>query len=241
MATSIPAAGASVATTWYDKVLAFVESQAATLNNPLWTAEMTPNPGAPEVEFSAGLGTATGSLLTTVDGGVANIQTGATANSSIQIRNKNGVASPAQAFCTNMSTSKYAFCTRASAVQATAPTGRLYMGATGDELTDYITHGIIIATSATNWVAKVFSTLVTTGVAFDTSYHDFLHIADGTNVTFYLGDGTGGNFIQTAQIAQSHAGTNPGHWVAQVFNGASGGGQVLHMDKAMAIGTDAAT
>lgn len=227
---------------WYASVLAFVESKASAVVNPLWTAEMTLAPSAAEVEFGSVAGTGSTFLSTSIEGGVLVSQSGATASSSQLCRNKNGGPSdnPQQTFCANMRTSKYAIATRAIVVQ-TGTTGILHLAGMTDELVNHILLGYVGTTSTTHWCAQVFSSIVDTGVAFDTNYHDFLFIADGTNITFYIGDGTGGNFAQVAQIAQSNAGTNPGHWVGYCENGASGGGNVQHIDKAMAISINAPT
>jgi len=223
---------------WFAASLAFIQSQVPALRNPVWTAEFTPNPGAPEIDIATATGTGSTSLLTTVDGGVLFASGGASAGGLQIARNKNG--NSGQYLAVNAKTSVYACVTRAQISQSSA-TATLKLCCISDELTGDIELGVIGATSAVNWSFVIFgAAAVDSGVAFDTNWHDLLFIADGANIKFYVGDGTGNNFVQIgAAQPQSAAGAVKMHWLTYATS--SNTTPASHrIDKAMVVNIDAA-
>jgi len=222
---------------WFAATLNFIETQIAALNTPVWTAEMTPNPGGAEIEIGGALGSGATSLLTTSPGGVLKVSSGATASSSQLARNKNGTASPANIIMPNMKTGSWAVVTRAKIVALHA-TADLYLCAISDETVLSTYFGVHGATSQTNLV------LVTTaphdlGVALTIgTYLDYLMIADGTHIQPYLGDGTGKNYAACGSPQdQSVLPTNAGHWITTSPNNGTASNAEHHIDKVMAVCT----
>ena len=224
---------------WFTSTLTFASSiSSAAINNPVWWAEMTPNPGGPEIEVvSQNLG-GTMALSTILVGGQLLGASNTTANAVATARQFHGTTAPNACFCPNMKTSSYVLATRAKIVALNA-TCSLQMCSWTDETVLTCFLGVVGATSQTNLTLTTTST-VDLGIALPATgtYADFLIYANGTTIQCYLGDGTGNNYV-AAGAPQSQTGlpTNPGHWFASVGNGATTTNAAATWDKAFAITT----
>jgi hypothetical protein len=191
---------------WFSRVTLFAQAFISTLVHTAFRSECA----STSVEFDTGSATGSGanSVVSGTPSGVIENTTGATANSFQLLRSKGGTAAP---FIANLRTSKYAVvtCARLSAIPATYV--HLLCNATDASSDTFI--GTAQATSAVNWITKVGSAAaVDSGVAYDTNYHTFALLADGTNITFHVGnqDGSGLNMLGTS--AQSTAPSAAGHF-----------------------------
>lgn len=241
--TAIPGAAAAGLSTaaWFSNTLAFAKSiSAGVVNCPMWSAELTPNPGGPEVEFLVAVSTGAAALLTTLEGGQLVASTGTTANSTAAFRQYHGATAPKAMFAANMKTSTYVIACVVK-IAALHNTCTLALCGMSDEavLSSYL--GVVGATSTTNLV------LLTTaahdlGVALPATgtFADLLIYADGTHLNCYLGDGTGTAYVAAgAAQDQSVLPTNPGHVLSSVGNGANTTNAAATWDKYIAIGVTA--
>jgi hypothetical protein len=206
---------------WFASTVSFAQSVNPALNAVIWTAEMTPNPAAAEVEV-----TGSSALLTTVDGGVLDV-----VNAGL-CRNKNGHASPANFITSNMKTGSWAVGGRAKII-ATGAGAALIITGLSDEVTLTVAFGVNISTSATN-LAFTSTSSADLGVAFTVgTYLDYMMIANGTHIQCYLGDGTGTAYVAVGSPQdQTVLPTDSGHWIADVTGSATGHFQV---DKAIGL------
>jgi hypothetical protein len=187
---------------WFSNVASFIQGKQGTLVAVTLASDCTSL--SLEMEKQSAVGTGSATVVTSSPGGIFQTTSGATANGYNIIRNKNGATEPV---VSNVRTAKWAIGTR-SKIVTTAATFNIESCCISDEATFATYVGAIQATSGTNWCISVGSAAaVDLGVAFDTTnFHTLIMIADGSNITAYIGASDGTAIVQlgTAQ-AQSTA------------------------------------
>lgn len=225
------ALGNGVTLDWFGTASAFIQTKVPTLVAATFRSECTDSTQELESATLAGSGTIT--IIMTKSGGVISSASGATASSFRRLRSKNGILTPSVG---NLRTMKWAIAVVAK-VQATPATFNHILCDLSDETTADTYLGTLNSTSPTNWVGKVgTASAVDLGVAFDTNWHTLLQIADGTNVTYYLGNQDGSGMVQlgTPQ-AQSAAPNNPGCFSFYNLNLATAANAEGYVDKALVL------
>ncbi len=179
-----------------------------------------------ELELSAAQ-SATAGILTTKNGGVIHLSTGAGAGVTTSIlRNKDGALAAPSTLVSNSRTAVWACVNRAQVVTAPVNTGYIPVCGILDGTTD-IYFGCLGSNNTTNYVVGTNAGTVTTGVAIDTTaFHDFALVNDGTNLMAYV-DGVQ---IYTIAVGTKIA-TTAGFMRMFVQNGATGGNQEAYYDK----------
>jgi len=226
--------GAGAVAPWFSNVSQFIQSLQPTLLAATFASECVSL--TQEIDSPAAAGTGAATLLTTSPGGIIRCATGATANSSKEVRSKNGVSEPV---VHNVRTAKWASATKFKVI-ANAATFFHRLSCITDEAT--ADTGLVLdqTVSGTNYCLKSgVAAAVDLGVAFDTTaWHTGLVIADATVLKAYIGNPDGTGLVQIGAVGGVAQGTAPnaaGAWNFFPSNLGTAANVESHVDAALVL------
>lgn len=224
--------GSGAVAPWFTTVSAFIQGLQPTLLAATLATECQNL--ALELEASTAAGSGTCVVDTANPGGIIKSASGATGSSYRYVRNRSGAAAPV---VSNTRTAKYACANRVKVVQVQATFAIDLCGFT-DESTLGTTLGCLQAVSAVNYVLKVGSHAgQNLGVAFSLgTWVTLAIIADGTNITAYLGAADGSGLTQMGSPqAQVTSPSAVGAWLVNAQNLGTAANVEAHVDAGLVL------